>query len=54
MSGPGFGEIDEYGTSCMLAYMDGVATEGNFHVGAKNEYSVSSEFIFVVLLLQHK
>jgi hypothetical protein len=26
--------------------------EGNFHVGAKNEYSVSSEFIFLILLLQ--
>ena len=25
--------------------MDVVATDGNFHVGAKNEYSASSEFI---------
>ena len=31
-----------------------VPMEGNFHVGAKNEYSVSSEFIFFFLQLHQQ
>jgi hypothetical protein len=35
----------KYDVPNVREYIDGVATAGSFHVGAKNEYSASSEFI---------
>ena len=53
-SGPRSLTVDKYDVPYDGEYIDVVATDGSFHVGAKNEYSASSEFILLSTYIRRK